>query len=135
MFGSRVDIGAFEAEPLVVNSAGGGDDGDLYNGVTTLREAINVANAIGGADTITFAANMSGQTILLGGVELAITDVLTIDAAPLAENVTINANLLSRILNITAASVTLTASPSPAAGRRLTAGRGGGIRCQRHPDA
>ncbi len=126
VFGSRVDMGAFEAVPLVVNSAGDGDDGDLYNGVTTLREAINRANVIGGADTITFAASMSGQTILLGGAELAVTDALTIDAAPLAQNVTINANLQSRILNITADYVTLTGLTLT--GGRTTASRGGGIR-------
>jgi CSLREA domain-containing protein len=39
---------------IVVNSTGDTDDGNAANGVTTLREAINLANAATGADTILF---------------------------------------------------------------------------------
>ena len=96
-----------------------GNNLDLVNGDTTtianliasdggdgisLREAILAANATAGADQVTFAAALSGQTITLGGTELAIAEALTIDARPLAANMTINANQLSRIFNITAAS-------------------------------
>ena len=97
--GARIDIGAFEFVPLVVNSAGSADDGDLANGLMTLREAINFANVQTGADVITFDAGMSGQTIFLGGTQLVITESLTIDAAPLAQNVTIDAQQQSRVIN------------------------------------
>ena len=76
--------------------AGDGGDG------ISLREAILAANATAGADEITFDAGLSGATITLGGTQLAITEALVIDARPLAANVTIDANELSRIFNITA---------------------------------
>ncbi len=98
----RIDIGAFEAQTLIVNDADGGDDGDLGNGVTTLREAVNVANSIAGADTITFAAALSGQTIALGGTELSVTDSLSIDASSLAGGITVDGSDTSRLFNFTA---------------------------------
>ncbi len=71
------------------------------SGTGSLRDAIGQANGAVGADTITFAANLSGGTINLTGGELVINEALTIDARPLPANVTINANQLSRIINIT----------------------------------
>jgi len=88
-------------------------DNLFLDGSVTLREAIAAANtdtsvdgsvAGNGADTINFSAALSGQTIILGGTELAITDTLTIDATALANGITIDANNSSRIFNITAAS-------------------------------
>jgi len=87
------------------------DDNLFADGEVTLREAIVAANtdasvdgstAGSGADTIEFAAALSGETITLGA-ELAITEALTIDATALTDNVTIDANNASRIFNITAA--------------------------------
>ena len=75
-----------------------GDDGG--DGIS-LREAIQAANATAGADGITFAAALSGALITLGGTELAISEALTIDARPLAANVTIDGISTSRIFNIT----------------------------------
>ena len=128
----RADIGAFEALPfaLVVNNNGGADDGNLLNGVTTLREAINRANTSPGADVITFASDMSVQTVLLGGTQLEITETLTIDAAPLAANVTIDAQQLSRVMRFTAASGDLTLAGLTMRNGRTTTGLddGGGIR-------
>jgi predicted outer membrane repeat protein len=68
----------------------------------SLREAIGAANADSGADTITFADALSGQTILLAGTELVLTHPVTIDATAQAGNVAINAQQWSRIFNITA---------------------------------
>ena len=51
---------------------------------------------------------MCGQFILLGGAELAIAETLAIDAAPLAQNVKIDAQRLSRVLSFTASSGDLT---------------------------
>jgi hypothetical protein len=87
-----------------VNSNSDVDDIDSDNDVTTLREAIRLANAMPGADRITFDASLSGQQIDLSGSEYEITEALTIEAEPLAQNVTINAHGQSRIFNITAAS-------------------------------
>jgi len=114
-----VDIGAYEVPaPLVVDTNTNIDDGNYGAGQFSLREAIALANARPGADTITFAAGMSGQTILLGGSQLTITGAVTIDAAPLAQNVTINAQQQSRIFNITA-----TTGDFTLAGLTLTGGR------------
>ena len=49
------------------------------SGAGSLRQAVLDANGTAGADTITFTATLSGQTITLGGTELpAISDDLTI---------------------------------------------------------
>ena len=101
VLGGTIDIGAFEFAPLaVVNNTSDVDDGDPLNGMTSLREAIALANANPGGDLIEFDAALSGQTIALGGTELAITDAVIIDASMLSNNVTINAGGQSRILFI-----------------------------------
>jgi hypothetical protein len=130
VFGSRLDIGAFEAELLVVNNTGGGSDGDIYNGITTLREAIGAANFLPGANVITFALNMSGQTILLGGTQLDITEAVNIDATALAENVIVDAQQQSRVINFAATTGDLTlAGLTMRNGKTTGAGAvGGGIR-------
>ncbi|WP_425397045.1 choice-of-anchor Q domain-containing protein [Aeoliella sp.] len=97
----RMDIGAFEAVPQVVNSLADTDDGDIYNGVTTLREAVNRANSLSYVDGIQFDPSLSGETILLVGGELLITNSLTIDATGLAESITIDAQQQSRVLHYT----------------------------------
>ena len=83
------------------------------DGNVTLREAVQAANtdtsvdgsvAGSGADTINFSAALSGQTITLAGLELGITEALTIDATALANDVTIDGDEQSRIFNITATS-------------------------------
>jgi hypothetical protein len=122
----------------VVNNSGDVDDMDPNNGLTTLREAIRIANTTLGPEVITFDAGMSGQQIDLGGSEFEITEALIIDAAPLAHNVTINAREQSRIFNITAttgdftlAGLTLTGGRTTGdddAGLGQTSHRGGAIR-------
>ena len=106
VFGSRVDMGAYERQTLapsffVVTTAA--DELDYSNAEVSLREAINSANGSFGTDTITFNAALSGDTITLGGTELEIRELLTIDATALGQNVTIDAGGLSRIFSITAA--------------------------------
>ena len=122
--GARIDIGAYEWQTLdpalfVVTTAA--DEYDYSNGVVSLREAINSSNANLGADTITFGPSLSGATIVLGGTELVITEALTIDARPLAANVTIDANQLSRIFNITATTGDFTFGGLTLTGGRTTA--------------
>jgi hypothetical protein len=101
VFGGTIDIGAFEFAPLaVVNNTSDVDDGDPFNGMTSLREAINLANSNPGPDAIEFDLALSGQTIPLGGSELRITDAIIIDASMLSNHVTINAGGQSRVLFI-----------------------------------
>jgi len=81
------------------------------DGVVTLREAIHAANtdspvneaaAGDGADTITFDPSLftpGPQTLTLAGVELAITDDLTI-TGPGADLLIIDANQLSRVFDV-----------------------------------
>jgi len=108
----------------------------------TLRAAITAANTnlpVGdapagdaGADTIRFAAALSGQTIPIFA-ELAITETLTIDATALANNVTIDAQQNSRVLNFTASTGDLTLSGLTITGGQITgtSDGGGGIRTAR----
>ncbi|MEO0452826.1 MAG: hypothetical protein AAFY98_01655 [Verrucomicrobiota bacterium] len=67
------------------------------SGLGSLRQAIIDATA---GDTITFDQSLSGSTITLGGSELLINKNLSIDASGLASGITISANDLSRILNV-----------------------------------
>ena len=76
------------------------------SGAGSLRQAILDANDIStnpGADNITFADDLTGQTILLTGGELSITDDLTIDGDLDNDgipDITIDGNQQSRIFNV-----------------------------------
>jgi len=127
--GIQFDIGAFELEAktpsLVVTLAT--DVVDSSDNETSLREAIALANSQPGADTITFDVTLSGDTITLVGTDLEITEALTIDATPLAANVTIDADELSRIFHITATTGDFTfAGLTLTGGKTIVAGLGGG---------
>jgi cadherin-like protein/VCBS repeat protein len=75
------DLGAFEVEPeaasLVVTTAA--DVVDPLDNETSLREALAFANSTAGTDTITFVADLDGETLFLSGGQLTITDTVTID--------------------------------------------------------
>jgi predicted outer membrane repeat protein len=135
--GARIDMGAYERQTLaasflIVDTVSDERDGDYSAGDLSLREAIDLSQGSIGPDTITFDAALSGATITLGGTELVIGEALTIDARPLAANVTIDANQLSRIFNITATTGDFTLGGLTLTGGRTTAtsiaGRGGAIR-------
>ena len=68
------------------------------SGEGSLRAAIEAANAEAGADEITFADTLAGQTIILTA-ELLITDAVTITGLG-ANQLTIDANSNSRIFHI-----------------------------------
>lgn len=55
---------------------------DSSDGVLSLREAVTEANAMAGQDTITFAANIRGGTIMLAADLPTIVDDLVIDGDP-----------------------------------------------------
>jgi hypothetical protein len=61
------DIGAFQTQPLVVNTT---FDGAVGSNQLSLREAVNLADALGGDQTITFASSLTSggpATIDLNG--------------------------------------------------------------------
>ncbi len=92
---ARIDIGAYERQPgevyqLVVDTLVDEDDGDYSAGDFSLREAIAIANANPGSDTIEFAPELTSSgpaTILLTQGSLRISDAVTIEGP--------GANLLS----------------------------------------
>ncbi|MEH2042837.1 DUF4347 domain-containing protein [Nostoc sp.] len=66
---------------FTVNNTKDADDGDRNNGITTLREAINLANATAGDDAIAFGGvftDTTPDTITLTSGQLTITDDVTI---------------------------------------------------------
>jgi len=71
---------------------------NISDDTITLREAINQANS---GDTINFNSSLSGQIITLSEGQLNIDKTLTIDASDLPDGITIDANKLSRIMQIT----------------------------------
>ena len=80
------------------------DTVDAYDNVVTLREAITVYANDG--DTITFAPELKGGTITLGGSQIEIAKSITVDASALWDatqdtpGITIDANSQSRIFSI-----------------------------------
>ncbi len=125
--GGRMDIGAFEVKPQIVNSSADFDDGDFYNSTTTLREAINRANSLEHVDGILFDAALSGETIFLDGNELTISNTLTIDASALSDRITIDAQGSSRVIDFSDRSGDLTLKGISLIGG-LTPNSGAGIR-------
>jgi CSLREA domain-containing protein len=103
VFGARIDIGAVEAngEPIVVDTLVDESDGDYRKGDVSLREAIELANARPGAETIVFAgAALSGnRTISLSKGELLATDSLTIAGPATGNVITIDGLNQSRVIN------------------------------------
>ena len=94
----RTLLAAIVVNSLADNTTGG-------DGLTTLREAILAANATSGADTISFAPGLNG-TINLSLGQMTLTDSVRITGNG-ASNTIIDAQNLSRILNITAGDVAI----------------------------
>ena len=70
-------------------------------GPGSLRQAVLDANASPGADEIAFDVSLTGQTIVLGGVKLAVSDHLSITGLG-ADKLTISGNNASRVFSINA---------------------------------
>jgi CSLREA domain-containing protein len=82
---ANCDIGAYEADALIVTKAADTNDGTC-NSDCSLREAIAVASA---GDTIIFDSLLSGATIYLAST-LTLTKDVTIDGSALASQITIS---------------------------------------------
>ncbi len=100
VYGGRIDMGAYERQPLafanyVVDTLVDEYDGNFSDGHLSLREAIGLANAdVGSAQVIAFAPSLTAQgpaVLLLTRGDLAITDTLTV-IGPGAELLTIDAS-------------------------------------------
>jgi fibronectin-binding autotransporter adhesin len=97
----RIDIGAFQTQPaIIVNTTSGGVGSDP--GELNLRQAVNLANALATADTITFSSLFdTSQTIALSGGELLVTNqAMTTITGPGADLLTISGNEASRVFEI-----------------------------------
>ncbi|MDZ4659144.1 MAG: choice-of-anchor Q domain-containing protein [Bythopirellula sp.] len=120
VFDGRIDIGAYEAQSLIVDTLVDENDGDYSPGDFSLREAIALANQIVGANTIAFDPALAGGTILLTMGELKITE--SVDVIGLgAELLTLDAQQQSRIFHITGIRAIVSL-----AGLKLTGGRTSG---------
>ena len=99
------------------------------DGKLSLREAITQANGSSGLDTIRFTATVVGQTLVLTGGELSITDDLTINGSTggPANQTTIDANHASRVLSITGAGTDVTLNGLIVTGGVSNFQPGGGI--------
>ncbi|MHC4718815.1 MAG: hypothetical protein ACYS5V_17780, partial [Planctomycetota bacterium] len=84
---------------LIVTTTADENDGGYGGTGLSLREAVIIANALPGPDTITFAPALSGGTITLTMGEMAITDDVTITGLG-AANLAVDGNASSRIFNI-----------------------------------
>ncbi len=88
---------AGDAEPtILVDSLA--DDG---SGGTTLREAVELANATPGAEVIGFAEDLAGGSIVLTGGQLDLTDNVTIQGLG-ADQLTLDANQQGRAFFVAA---------------------------------
>ena len=96
-FVGTVDIGSVEDDSFLVTT--NLDEDDAGDGLTSLREAIDLANNTPGDATIRFDIGLMGETITLGGSQLEITDSITIEGFGV-DQLTISANDASRVFVI-----------------------------------
>ena len=127
---ARIDVGAYERSSdetlsFVVDTLADEDDGEYSLGDRSLREAIEVAIAHPGVDTITFHPDLTAAgpaTILLEHGEMVIPDSVTI-SGPGAQLLTIDAQQQSRIFNVDDTSITNENFSVTLSGLTLTNGR------------
>ena len=111
--GGSVDMGATElfslSSPLIVTVATDEFDGNVSAADLSLREAITLANATAGTDTITFAAAINGTEIDLTLGQITISDSLIISGNGAAKTI-VDAQLASRLFDITESAATVSIS-------------------------
>ncbi len=103
--GGVVDLGAYEVDPETLSTVVTTelDIVDPADNQISLREAIAYA---GEGDTVTFAPELAGKTILLNGSEIQITKGIAVDAAGIG-GITIDAGGKSRVFKINSGAVLL----------------------------
>ncbi|MEM8679834.1 MAG: right-handed parallel beta-helix repeat-containing protein [Planctomycetota bacterium] len=94
-----MDIGAVESQTRRVDSVVDESDGDFSYGNLSLREAIELANAEPGRNTILFRTE--------GPLELSMGELVISDDVTISGNVTVDAKGQSRVFLITDGTVTL----------------------------
>ena len=101
-----------------------GDDG-----LTSLREAVTLANGHAGFDTITFASSLANKPVMLLSGQMTITNTVTIQGLG-AGLTTVNGQNASRLFDITDAAGNVTFDGLTLTGGKTTLRRepGGGIR-------
>ena len=125
IFGGTVDLGAYEAGPetpstVVTTNL---DIVDPADNLISLREAVTYA---GEGDTVTFAPELAGKTILLDGSEIQITKGIAVDAAGIG-GITIDAGGNSRVFYISGGTQNTPVELSSLAITGGSAAYGGGI--------
>ena len=110
IYGDAVDIGAFELQEdmlpgretpsTIVTTAE--DVFDLYDGRTSLREAVWYARPESPGTTITFALALAGSPILVDGSSIHVERSVTVSGFSEEEPVTIDAGRRSRIFTVAA---------------------------------
>ncbi len=113
-----------EPRQLLTTVTTAADVTDPNDGLVSLREAIEAANANPGAETIDFDASLSGTPILLSQGQLTVNDDLTITGLGMDETV-LDAQGTSRVLEVSG-DIDVTLSDLTVTGGS-TAGDGGGI--------
>jgi hypothetical protein len=141
--GARIDIGAFESQPvaaaseLIVTTGIDEVDGDLSAGDLSLREAVGLANTDPqSVQTISFAAPLHGSTIRLTHGTLQLTgstvingpgaELLAIEGIGFSRNLAINDGDTTAHSSIEIRDITIRGGNAQVAGS--DAGHGGGIR-------
>jgi CSLREA domain-containing protein len=121
-FGGEVDMGAYELQrlSLIVRTAADRQATPIDPNNLSLREAIALANANPGSDTITFDPGLSGMPVQLSLGQLLITDAVTIQGLGAAKTV-LDAQHNSRIFDVTATGGDVTLDGLTLTGGRTTA--------------
>ena len=117
--GNNLDIVNGDLSSISALIADDGGDG------ISLREAVFASNNSAGADEVTFDESLSGETILLNGTDLDISDSLIIDASALSTSITIDAGDQSRVFNFPVPTGDLTLDNLTITGG--SSGQGGGV--------
>ncbi len=120
----------FAATYVVTIKTDGGDPLGacaMVGGTCSLRQAINTANGVAGADTINFDAGLSGQTITLTPAlgELSISSNITIDALAVA-NVSVSGGGANRVFDMPTAGTVVVMTGFRITGGNVTSGASGG---------
>ncbi len=87
---------------LIVDNVSSISDGNMSPGNVSLREALAVANATPGLETIEFSPALSGATIATGGVPYVVNDDVIIVGLG-AESLTISGGGASRVFQVNSA--------------------------------